>query len=145
MPRRKTGDLITREEALALEYRHMTEAQFGDKLVRIATAWGWQVSHHDTKLPQGAVTVEYMTKKGPVRRRMRPRRMKGRGFPDYVLAKKGHVVIFAEIKSETGSLDADQEVWREVLENSPGVRYRLWRPRHMDEIEALLMEPEVGT
>ena len=141
----QTGDLITREEALALEYRHMTEGQFLQRVVNAARTWGWSLYHHDTRLHRGGVTVEYGTKDGPVTRRMRPRQLTGRGFPDCVLAKAGHQLVVAELKTQKGRLSPEQLHWGEVLASLPGVRYRVWRPRHMDEIEALLMEPEVAT
>jgi VRR-NUC domain len=58
------------------------------------------------------------------------------GFPDLVIVK--HTMkrpIFAELKTETGQLTEDQWAWRLVLDEMPGVDYRLWRPSSWDEIE----------
>lgn len=47
------------------------------------------------------------------------------GFPDLVIV--GHVVLWVELKSATGTLKPEQRTWRYALENA-GAAYRLWRP-----------------
>ena len=50
----------------------------------------------------------------------------GAGFPDLCIASR-RGVIFAELKSMTGTLTADQRRWRDAL-TAAGVTYRLWTP-----------------
>ena len=57
------------------------------------------------------------------------RRSWGPGFPDLVIAGLGGC-IYREVKTETGSLSADQRRWGYVLQAS-GQRYAIWRPRHL--------------
>ena len=53
------------------------------------------------------------------------------GFPDLVLAKSGRV-IFAELKSERGTLSKAQRSWLEATGGS------CWRPSDWPHIEATL-------
>lgn len=48
------------------------------------------------------------------------------GFPDLVLAGR-HGVIFAELKSASGAMRADQITWKYTLLSS-GQKWRLYRP-----------------
>lgn len=60
------------------------------------------------------------------------------GFPDLTMVRRQRV-IFAELKSATGKLDAAQETWREVLEAVGGnVTYCLWRPADWTSIMEIL-------
>lgn len=59
------------------------------------------------------------------------------GFPDLVLVRRGRLV-FAELKSETGSLSRQQRLWRDVLRLVPGVEYFVWKPGDRPEIERIL-------
>lgn len=60
------------------------------------------------------------------------------GFPDLVLVR-GDRVIFAELKTATGTLDAPQKTWAEALGAVGGnVSYYLWRPADWPAIEATL-------
>ena len=50
----------------------------------------------------------------------------GPGWPDLCIAsRKG--VLFAECKSQSGSLSPDQRRWRDALV-AAGMNYHLWRP-----------------
>ncbi len=60
------------------------------------------------------------------------------GFPDLVLVRE--MVIFAELKAETGTFSADQLNWLEALEEAGAVVYR-WRPKDWPQIFALLTAP----
>lgn len=57
----------------------------------------------------------------------------GKGFPDLVLVRPPRV-IFAELKSEKGSLALEQEDWFTQLCACDGVETYLWRPRDLDDI-----------
>ena len=47
------------------------------------------------------------------------------GLPDLIIV--GHAVLWAELKSNTGSMKPAQRMWRNDL-NSAGQEYRLWYP-----------------
>lgn len=60
------------------------------------------------------------------------------GLPDLILVR-GNRVIFAELKTATGRLDAPQQTWAEALSAVGGnVGYFFWRPEHWNEIESIL-------
>lgn len=80
----------------------MTERQLQDAIIQLAQLRGWLVYHpYDS-------------------RRSTP------GYPDLTLVR-GHRLIFAELKSETGRLSHDQRVWLERLDQTPAEVY-LWKP-----------------
>lgn len=59
------------------------------------------------------------------------------GFPDEVLCRPPRL-IFAELKSDRGTLKPEQEAWLGELRQVPGVEVYLWRPADMDEIARVL-------
>lgn len=59
------------------------------------------------------------------------------GFPDLVLAR-GRRVIFAELKSERGTLTPEQERWLEALRAAQGIETYVWRPGDWEEITEVL-------
>ena len=86
-----------------------TESAFQDVVIQAAKLFGWMCYHtHDS-------------------RRSAP------GFPDLVLAKNG-VVLFAELKTDTGKVTNDQIGW---LLATHGV---IWRPQYWDVIEESLKD-----
>lgn len=103
-----------------------TEAGFQDAVVELASLRGW-LHFHDFDS-----------------RRNRA------GFPDLVLSRRGRL-IFAELKTETGRVSPDQQLWLDELAaaarnaqvgrnpTSPdAITVRLWRPHDWPEIEATL-------
>lgn len=62
------------------------------------------------------------------------------GFPDLVLAKPNHMVIFAELKMPKGKLTEHQKQWEQVLRSSAGCMYFIWRPEDWDSILDLLQQ-----
>jgi len=58
------------------------------------------------------------------------------GFPDLVLARSGRIV-FIELKTNRGVLDANQAAWRDALIGT-GAEWFCWRPRHLDEVRETL-------
>lgn len=63
------------------------------------------------------------------------------GFPDLCLVKRFGLLslaIFAEIKTEKGSLRPEQEDWINALSGIPGAISVVWRPSHWDEIVQVL-------
>lgn len=59
------------------------------------------------------------------------------GMPDLVMVRSGRLV-FAELKSETGTFRADQRVWLNALREVRGVEVYCWRPSSWPEVERVL-------
>ena len=59
------------------------------------------------------------------------------GFPDLVLVHPKRGVIFAELKTQKGSLSNGQKLWRADLE-AAGANYYLWRPQDFPNIQKTL-------
>jgi hypothetical protein len=59
------------------------------------------------------------------------------GFPDEVLVRPPRL-IFAELKSEAGTVKPDQTERLDALRAVPGVEVFVWRPADMDEIARML-------
>jgi len=57
----------------------------------------------------------------------------GIGFPDLVLVKPPRLII-AELKSDTGKVSPDQELWLKAFAALPYVETWVWRPRDWDDI-----------
>ena len=91
-----------------------TEAKFQATVLALATQAGW-LSHHSYDS-----------------RRSAP------GFPDLVLCKPGHAVVYAELKTAKGRLRPAQRDWLEALATCPGVVAYLWRPADWPAIEHTL-------
>lgn len=92
------------------------EKQFQARILAVARDRGWLVYHtHDS-------------------RRSQP------GFPDLVLTRNGRV-IFAELKTDTGSLAPAQCQWITTLQLADCTRVRtyVWRPRDWREIVEVLL------
>ena len=62
----------------------------------------------------------------------------GAGFPDCVFVKPPHL-IYAELKSETGQLSAEQYFWLQELVKC-GQEVYLWKPSDFQEIASILRE-----
>lgn len=128
----------------------LREAEWQDAIAEYAMVHGWRVAHFPTsRTPSGgyATAVRY----------------NGVGFPDLVLAHPTHrVVAFVEVKTDTGRLTPDQEVWATVIEDieqagridistmadaeprylyPSAVRYFVWQPRMRDRVFAYLTNP----
>jgi hypothetical protein len=57
------------------------------------------------------------------------------GFPDLCLV--GKRVIFAELKSETGKVSPNQQMWLDAL-RAAGAEAYLWRPSQLAEVAQIL-------
>lgn len=102
----------------------MTESDLQSAVVDLARYAGWRVAHfRPARTKDGWRT---------------PVAADGKGFPDLVLVGQGQV-IFAELKSATGTLTAEQARWRDKL-RACGADWRLWTPAEWDsgEIERVL-------
>lgn len=104
-----------------------TEAGFQAAVIRLAKVRGWTVAHFRTS--------RTVSKRGRVRYQTAVA-ADGTGFPDLVLVR-GHRLLFAELKTDTGRLRAEQRAWLDQLEETEAEVY-VWRPRDFDEIVELL-------
>jgi len=58
------------------------------------------------------------------------------GYPDLTMAR-GDRLIFAELKAKRGRLAPDQQVWLDVLRETPAEVF-VWNPSDWPEIERVL-------
>jgi hypothetical protein len=95
----------------------MTEKAFMAAVVKLAKMLGWEHYHTWTSIHSP------------------------RGFPDLVLARPKERdytdLIFAELKSESGTLTAAQERWIELLRTAD-CRVYVWRPSDLERIAEIL-------
>jgi len=108
-----------------------SEAEFQDKIVKLARLCGWKVAHFRPA----------MTSRGQW---ITPVSADGKGFPDLVMVKPPHI-LFVECKSATGKLTLEQKDWANILHDvmihpNQRVFQRIWRPSDEDEIEKFLTE-----
>ena len=98
--------------------RPITEAQWQEQVVDLAHIHGWIVAHfRPAQTAKGWRTaVSY----------------DGKGFFDLVLARRG-VVIFAELKTQRGTLTDDQRKWFNEVTGS-----YIWRPNDLEAVKGLL-------
>ena len=102
--------------------RKREEDEFQEQIIEVAQLCGWMVAHHPDS-----------------------RRMKGNaGLPDLILAKEGRVV-FAELKSSTGTVSDAQQGWLDALAPRKGQTAAhsvyVWRAKddeHWAEIKRVL-------
>lgn len=95
--------------------KSVSEDTFKDAVLRQALAFGWRRFH---PLPAMSRRGKFATfQQGET------------GYPDLTLARKG-VVLFRELKSNTGRLSPEQEAWGEELGEAWGV----WRPTDWQSI-----------
>jgi len=87
----------------------MTEKEFLQQVRDLAKLCGWLTYH------------TYDSRRSP------------EGFPDLVLVR-GNQMVFAELKSEKGSVRPEQRMWLDALEKVCNVEVYLWRPHNWDEI-----------
>jgi len=65
-----------------------------------------------------------------------PVQAQGKGFPDICAAGRGRL-IFAELKSQTGTLEPEQVAWVEAL-IAAGQTCFIWRPSDLPSIPSIL-------
>lgn len=96
----------------------VSEREFTDQVVALARLCGWLVIHfRPARSEQGWRTP-----------------LQGHpGFPDLVMVRGGEL-IFAELKSATGRLTAEQRRWIEALDGA-GANSFVWKPSDWDAIE----------
>jgi hypothetical protein len=98
----------------------VSEKHFQAQVQELARLSGWLTYHtHDSRRSQ-------------------------RGFPDLVLVRPP-IVLFSELKSETGRLRPEQAAWLEALSGcTRQPESRLWRPSDLPEIEGTLCQRDRG-
>lgn len=96
---------------------HITEKQFQQQVLQLTKLCGWRVYHTWLSIRSAA------------------------GFPDLVLVR-GNRLIFAELKSDRGTLTAAQQEWIDALRGVPGVEVYVWRPLDWDEVVQILQREE---
>jgi hypothetical protein len=101
--------------------RATPEADFQEQVIEHARALGWRVAHFRPAL----------TEKGW----RTPVSADGAGFPDLVLVRDR--VIFAELKSESGTLSDDQAEWLTALRYANAEEH-VWRRGDWEAIEEAL-------
>ena len=90
----------------------LTEKQFQQQVIDLAKLRGWHVYHtHDSRRSEA-------------------------GFPDLVLVRGG-VLLYRELKTDTGRLSPAQSTWLNVIDSAGGDA-ETWRPRDWDHIESML-------
>jgi len=101
----------------------ITEKQFQSTVVEIAKWYGWLVFH---PMPvQNTKGVWRTAVAGHI------------GFPDLVLAHSTRGLILAELKTGTGRLSVDQQLWIDTLVLAGAETY-VWRPKDLRDIEQRL-------
>lgn len=111
----------------------MTEADYLDNVIELATTLGYLV-HHDrpARTAHGWRT--------PISGHP--------GFPDLVMARRGRIV-FGELKGDTGTTSTGQDEWLEALAGQPielgesltfdaSVTVGLWTPGDLEDVAAAL-------
>lgn len=110
----------------------INEAEFQQQIIDLAQYLGYMVVHfRGVGVQRQDGSVYYQT----------PVQADGKGFPDLVLAHKERKrVIFAEVKSEKGTLTPEQYEWLQVLSACPGVEVYQWKPSEWGEVDKVLMQ-----
>jgi hypothetical protein len=91
----------------------ITERDFQNAIVELATYCGWRVYH------------TWNSKHSPA------------GFPDLVLVRPGRHVLFWEVKTERGKVSTAQQAWIDDLRNTGQIAVVL-RPSNWGWIEQVL-------
>lgn len=98
----------------------ITETEFQNQVIEYAQMFGWRVAHFRPA----------RTNKG-----WRTPIQGDPGFPDLVLARDGHIILW-ELKSEKGKLTDDQRAWLGALGGTcDRVHVGTRRPSEWDAIE----------
>lgn len=91
----------------------ITEAELQAAVIDLARVYGWRVFHPRTV--RTAAGRHMTALQGDA------------GYPDLTLAHARYGVIFAELKSERGTLADHQALWLDALE-AGGAAVYVWRP-----------------
>lgn len=89
------------------------EAQWQREVVRLARQWRWRLYH--PLISWGSIP----------------------GYPDLTMVRPPRL-IYAELKSDTGTTTDAQRAWLDDLSRIPGIEVYLWRPRDVEEVVHIL-------
>lgn len=103
--------------------RTVSEIAFQDAVAQYARFQGWAVAHF--RPARSRADGGWRT----------PVAYDARGWPDLVLVRER--VLFRELKSARGKVDADQQAWLDRLA-AAGQDVGVWRPKDWGVIEATL-------
>ena len=123
---------ISQREYQRLIGRSMSEAELMELVIEQALTCGWIVAHINDRMYSLAIASG------------RPDVMAGaKGLPDLIMARSGRV-IFVELKSKTGKVRPDQQMWLDELQaRVPDATHEVytWRPADWQsgEIERVLL------
>lgn len=103
-----------------------TEIEFESAVVDVAHVFGWRaVGHRPMRTKHGWATGW---------------KYDGVGWPDLTLVNSDRgILIAAELKTATGRLSDDQQLWQHTLETLAAnsehrIRYHVWRPADWNDI-----------
>ena len=120
------GQVVDGREALD---RLMSEEDLGSKVEKLLEMYGWRWCHFRPARIKRGEGEQWRT---PL--------TGDKGLPDYVAVRGGRLIM-AELKSSTGKLSPDQQLWHDELVLVLGIEVYVWRPRDWDEIVETL-KPE---
>lgn len=105
------------------------ESDFQQQIIDTAHLFGWIVAHfRGVRVQRKDGSVFYQT----------PVQADGAGFPDLVLVSPAQKrIVYAEIKSEKGTLSPEQIAWKLILEAAKQ-EYYLWKPQDWDKLTKIL-------
>ena len=100
----------------------LTEAAWSARVTDTAKLFGWRFAHfRPARTAKGWRTA-----------------MQGdRGFPDLCLLRPPRLIL-AELKSDTGRVNAEQSDWIAELTSVPGIEVYIWRPSDWESIYTTL-------
>lgn len=96
-----------------VQARAETEAQFQNRVLKLARYRGW--THYHTYDSRRSVA----------------------GFPDLVLVHPRHGILYRELKTDKGTVSRAQQEWLHLL-TVAGADAKVWRQRDWDQIQAEL-------
>lgn len=105
----------------------ITEDNFQSTVIEMAQWLGWKAAHFRAAQKKDGTWYT-------------PIEADGKGFPDLVLVHEAQGrLIFAELKSDTGTCTPEQRDWLNWLsQTAKGWEVYLWKPGLLDEIEEIL-------
>jgi hypothetical protein len=102
----------------------MTENDLLLQIIDLGHLYGWKIAHFRPAMKKDGTWVT-------------PVSADGKGFPDLVMVKQSRL-IFAELKSDTGKLSPEQQVWIDALTCSMRCEVYIWKPENFTEIQEIL-------
>ena len=104
---------------------HIKERDFQAAVIELAHLFGWNVAYFRPARVMRDGKEKYETSVGA----------DGKGWPDLVLVRNR--IIYVELKSDTGKLSPEQELWRDRI-LAAGGDWFCWRPGDIEAIKEVL-------